>query len=98
MRLLIQIKGWEMAHYVKKVKDDVKVTTKWIDEATKESLTKVVIGDKPVEPGTIKGYTFVRTEHPTESEYIHVFKKNEKDALLSYKVRYNVYIELWKES
>ena len=37
---------------VKKVEDDVKVTTKWIDEATKESLTKVVIGDKPVEPGT----------------------------------------------
>ena len=63
---------------VKKVEDDVKVTTKWIDEATKESLTKVVIGDKPVEPGTIKGYTFVRTEHPTESEYIHVFKKNEE--------------------
>ena len=59
-------------------KDDVKVTTKWIDESTKESLTKVVIGDKPVEPGTIKGYTFVRTEHPTESEYIHVFKKNEE--------------------
>ena len=64
---------------VKKLeKDDVKVTTKWIDESTKESLTKVVIGDKPVEPGTIKGYTFVRTEHPTESEYIHVFKKNEE--------------------
>ena len=63
---------------VKKVEDDVKVTTKWIDEATKESLTKVVIGDKPVEPGTIKGYTFVRTEHPSESEYIHVFKKNEE--------------------
>ena len=63
---------------VKKVKDDVKVTTKWIDEATKESLTKVVIGDKPVEPGTIKGYTFLRTEHPTESEYIHLFKKNEE--------------------
>ena len=63
---------------VKKVEDDVKVTTKWIDEATKESLTKVVIGDKPVEPGTIKGYTFVRTEHPTATEYIHVFKKNEE--------------------
>ena len=64
---------------VKKLeKDDVKVTTKWIDESTKESLTKVVIGDKLVEPGTIKGYTFVRTEHPTESEYIHVFKKNEE--------------------
>ena len=63
---------------VKKVEDDVKVTTKWIDEATKESLTKVVIGDKPVEPGTIKGYTFVRTEHPIENEYIHVFKKNEE--------------------
>ena len=63
---------------VKKVEDDVKVTTKWIDEATKESLTKVVIGDKPIEPGTIKGYTFVRTEHPTESEYIHLFKKNEE--------------------
>ena len=59
-------------------KDDVKVTTKWIDEATKESLSKVVIGDKPVEPGTIKGYTFVRTEHPTETEYVHVFKKNEE--------------------
>ena len=63
---------------VKKVEDDVKVTTKWIDEATKESLTKIVIGDKPVEPGTIKGYSFLRTEHPTESEYIHVFKKNEE--------------------
>ena len=63
---------------VKKVEDDVKVTTKWIDEATKESLSKVVIGDKPVEPGTIKGYTFVRTEHPTETEYVHVFKKNEE--------------------
>ena len=59
-------------------KDDVKVTTKWIDEATKESLSKVVIGDKQVEPGTIKGYTFVRTEHPTETEYVHVFKKNEE--------------------
>lgn len=63
---------------VKKVEDDVKVTTKWIDEATKESLTKVVIGDKPVEPGIIKGYTFLRTEHPTATEYIHVFKKNEE--------------------
>jgi surface repeat SSSPR-51 protein len=63
---------------VKKAEDDVKVTTKWIDEATKESLTKAVTGDKPAEPGTIKGYTFVRTEHPTENEYIHVFKKNEE--------------------
>lgn len=31
----------------------------------------------PVVDGEIPGYTFIITEHPTENEYIHVFKKND---------------------
>lgn len=42
-------------------------------QSDKDSLENAA----PVIDGEIPGYTFIITEHPTENEYIHVFKKND---------------------
>ena len=62
-----------------KEKDDVEITTRWVDESGK-TLKPEAKGDKPQEPGKIDAYTFVKTERDKTNEniYKHIFKKNEE--------------------
>lgn len=61
-----------------------KVTTKYVDEATKKEIDKSVTGDVALPKKDIKGYTYTTSETDAEGNVTHYYRAVTKDVKTEY--------------